>query len=101
MSSRSDRGPRRPALVLAMCALALGLHFVGESLAVDIAPASPLTTSASPSADPGHDLAEDQFVLSSPLALPVESGSPWIRPTRPPSAGLTRLAPPAPPPNHQ
>ncbi len=99
MCSTTSRRPRHASLVLAICLVALCFHFVGESLGPEAGPAGSPAAAAARSPHPGHDLAEDQFVLSELCGLAVESGARWAAPPRLVSAGLARLAPPAPPPN--
>ena len=92
MSSRNSSQPAWAILLLVLCLLALGFHFVGESL----------THTAAPAVDgchSGYDLAEDQFVLTSAITPSARSCSLWGAAPILQSAGLDSLAPPAPPPD--
>jgi hypothetical protein len=92
MSVRRSRRPVWVVLLLAMCLLAVGFHFLGECFTH--AAASPLD-----SPHPGYDLAEDQFVLTSAAAPSAASGGLWGVSPLLQSVGLASLAPPVPPPD--
>jgi hypothetical protein len=92
MFGRNSSRPAWAILMLILCLIALGFHFVGESL----------THTAAPAMDtphPSYDLAEDQFVLTSAITPSAGSSSLWGAAPLLQSAGLDRLAPPAPPPD--
>jgi hypothetical protein len=92
MSGRISSQPTWAILLLVICLLALGFHFVGESL----------THAAAPAADsphPGYDLAEDQFVLTSAIAPSAGSNSLWGAAPLLQTVALASLAPPSPPPD--
>jgi hypothetical protein len=92
MSGRCRRRPASAALLLALCLVAVGFHFLGEC--VTHAAPSPLD-----SPHPGYDLAEDQFVLASALAPSAEPGSLWGASPLLLPMGLASLPPPVPPPD--
>jgi hypothetical protein len=92
MSGRNSSRPVWAVLLLIICLVALGFHFVGESLTHTAAPAVD-------SPHPGYDLAEDQFVLTSTITPSARSSSLWGAAPLLQSVGLASLAPSAPPPN--
>jgi hypothetical protein len=79
-------------LLLAVCLLAVGFHFLGECFTH--AAASPLE-----SPHPGYDLAEDQFVLASAVAPSAACGGLWGVSPLLHSVDLASYAPPVPPPD--
>jgi hypothetical protein len=85
--------------VLAVCLLALGFHFVGESLALATTPSQLLVAAPGQSPHPGHDVTEDHFVMTAVDRLSVEPGFLWDRPAPLVEVYLIHLAPPVPPPN--
>ncbi len=92
MSGRISSRPAWAVLLLVVCLVALGFHFVGESL----------THAAAPAMDaphPGYDLAEDQFVLTSAVAPSARSSSLWGAAPLLPSVGPASYTPPVPPPD--
>jgi hypothetical protein len=92
MSGRISSRPTWAILLLVICLVALGFHFVGESL----------THAAAPTADslhPGYDLAEDQFVLTAAIAPSAGSSSLWGAAPLLQAVALASLAPPSPPPD--
>ncbi len=92
MSGRTSSRATWAVLLLVICLVALGFHFVGESLTHATAPAMD-------SPHPGYDLAEDQFVLTSAIAPSAGSSSLWGAAPLLQSVGLASPPPPAPPPN--
>lgn len=95
MSSRTSTG--WASLLLVACLLAVGFHFVGESLTA--AQAGLPAARAGQGLHPEHDLAGDQFVLSAFVGLSGESGRLWGPPPLLRSAGLASFTPPTPPPD--
>ena len=92
MSVSPSRRHAGVVLLLAMCLLAVGLHFVGECFTH--AAVSPLDYRHS-----AYDLAEDQFVLSSAITPAAASGGLWGVPPLLQSVELASIAPPVPPPD--
>lgn len=95
MSSRISRG--WTCLLLVVCLLAVGFHFVGESLTA--ARAGMPAATAGHRLHPGHDLAGDQFVLSASAGLVGDPGHLWGPSPLLPAAGLAGVRPPTPPPD--
>jgi len=92
MSGRNSSRPAWAVLLLVVCLVALGFHFVGESL----------THAAAPAADsphPGYDLAEDQFVLTAANAPSTGPNGLWGAAPLFQSVALASFAPPVPPPD--
>lgn len=92
MSVRPSCRPTGVVLLLALCVLAVGFHFLGECL-------THATASALDSPHPGYDLAEDEFVLNSAAAPSAASGGDWGASPLLQPVGLASLAPPVPPPD--
>jgi hypothetical protein len=92
MSVSRRRRPTAAFLLLAMCLLAVGFHFLGEC--ITHAKASPME-----SPHPAYDLMEDQFVLGSSITPSARAGDVWGASPVLQSMGLASLGPPVPPPD--
>ena len=93
----SRTSPGWAGLLLVACLLAVGFHFVGESLTA--AQASLPAAIAWQGLHLEHDLAGDQFVLSASVGLGSESSRLWGPPPLLLAAGLASFTPPTPPPD--
>jgi hypothetical protein len=92
MSGSTSARPGWAVGLLAICLLALALHFVGESV----------THAAAPLVDASHpeyDTSEDQFVLAASTDPTAASRGAWGAPPLLKSPGQSSLAPPSPPPD--
>ena len=92
MYGRRSTRPPWAVLLLVICLVALGFHFVGESLTRTAAPAVDSPHS-------GYDLAEDQFVVTAAVAASAGPSRLWGAAPLLQSLGLARYAPPVPPPD--
>lgn len=97
MSRRSSANLPLAEVLLVICLVSLGFHLVAESL--DAAPARLCAATAADNPYPEHDLADDQFILTTADGPSAESCGPWGASPLLLFMGLPELSPPVPPPD--